>query len=585
MTLMSAGVSSSPQKVLGGATRGAPGLLLRLEATWTRYGDSRPIAYVLFAILYVFPNLVLARHKLLWDDELFTLYLSKTRGWTELWRALSTGADQHPPSFYYLTHLIFRLAGSTHVTLRLAPLVCFALFCVCLCEIARLLVGPRWTLVALLLPLTTPALYYATEARGYGMEVGFVTFSLWMWILAAEGRKRAWTVPALAVGLCLSIASHYYAVFFLIPLAAGELAKTRLRRSIDVPVCCALLAALIPLVLFAPIILKAKTYSEHFWAVPFWSQMLRWYPNMTGNLLLLLLAATALTFVLRIPASQDLQDANSPLGTPVALPVAVVLTTSVLLPILGEIVAQFITHAFTDRYFIAALPGTCIIALWVLQRLSRNTAAGAALISILCILLAAQEWRQLYKKQASNLRLLRSAATLLRRTGNAPIVISDISTFHQLSFYGQRDLANRLAYVADPHRSDYYLGHDTVDRGLLALNPWFPLNVVWWHEWWRTHPFSLVYGGVSDWAWHTFALDEVGNVQLLNRDLSHLLLGVTRTNIPEDDRTPSDPPGKPMLYDQLAAGPPLCNVYMPSDHCPVVDDPNFPPVITYPELK
>ena len=107
----------------------------------------------------MFPNLVLAHHKLLWDDELFTLYLSKTRGWTELWRAMSTGADQHPPSFYYLTHLIFRLTGTTHVTLRLAPLICFALFCVCLCEIARLVVGPRWTLVALLLPLTTPALY------------------------------------------------------------------------------------------------------------------------------------------------------------------------------------------------------------------------------------------------------------------------------------------------------------------------------------------------------------------------------------------------------------------------------------------
>jgi hypothetical protein len=63
------------------------------------------------------------------------------------------------------------------------------------------------------------------------------------------------------------------------------------------------------------------------------------------------------------------------------------------------------------------------------------------------------------------------------------------------------------------------------------------------------------------------------------------LLGVTRTNIPKDDRTPSDPPGKPMLYDQLAAGPPLCNVYMAAENCPVVDDPNFPPVITYPELK
>lgn len=108
---------------------------------------------------------------------------------------------------------------------------------------------------------------------------------------------------------------------------------------------------------------------------------------------------------------------------------------------------------------------------------------------------------------------------------------------------------------------------------------------MWWHEWWRTHAFSLVYGGVSDWSWHTFALGEVGKVELLDRDLSHLLLGVTRTTIPGDDRSAADPPGKPMLFDQFSAGPPLCNVYMPAETCPVVDGPNFTPVITYPELK
>src|SRR5215469_7795486 len=293
---MSTTVSASPQSGL----RGARALLVRLEAAWSRGADSRVFAYVLFTILYIWPNLVLAHQKLLWSDEFFTLYLSETRNWSELWRALSTGGDQHPPSFYYLIHLIFKLVGTTNLTLRLAPLIGFGLFCVCLYEIARRVVERRWALVALLLPLTTPALYYATEARGYGIEVGFVTFSLLMWILAAEGKKRSWTIPGLAVGLCLSVASHYYAILFLVPLAAGELVKTKLRRSIDVPVYCAFLAALIPLVLFAPLILKAKAYSTHFWAVPSWGQALRWYPDMMGFMSLVLLAAAGLSFALRI---------------------------------------------------------------------------------------------------------------------------------------------------------------------------------------------------------------------------------------------------------------------------------------------
>jgi len=576
---MSTTVSTSPPSDL----RGARALVDRLEAAWARGADSRAFAYVLFAILYIGPNLVLAHQKLLWDDEFFTLYLSKTRTWSELWRALSTGADQHPPSFYYLTHLIFKVAGTTQITLRLAPLIGFGLFCVCLYEIARRVVERRWALVALLLPLTTPALYYATEARGYGIEVGFVTFSLLMWILAAEGKKRSWTIPGLAVGLCLSVASHYYAILFLVPLAAGEVVRTRLRRSIDVPVYCAFLAALIPLVLFAPIILKTKDYAEHFWAVPTWGEFLLWYPRMTGYMSFLLLAATGLSLLLRLPASQDSRKATSPLDAHLV----VALVATMLLPLVGMVVAQFITHAFTPRYFLAALPGTCIVTLWGLRRIMRNDTAGPALILIFCILLSAAEWRGLNKWEIADLQQIRSVATLLRRTENAPIIVSDYTVFHQLSFYGRRDLAVRLVYTADPYRATRYLGFDTIDRGALALVPWFPLKIVWWHEWWRDHPFSLVYGSVTKWSWHTYALDALGKVQILSRDTTHLLLGVTRISVPEADRTPSDPTGQPMLYDQLPAnGPPLCKVYMPTQRCPVVDDPGFKtPIITYPDLR
>jgi hypothetical protein len=64
-----------------------------------RVANSRPLAYLAFLAVYVAPVTIVARHKLLWDDEFFTLYLSTTKNWTGLVRALSTGADQHPPSW------------------------------------------------------------------------------------------------------------------------------------------------------------------------------------------------------------------------------------------------------------------------------------------------------------------------------------------------------------------------------------------------------------------------------------------------------------------------------------------------------
>jgi hypothetical protein len=549
---------------------------------WSSWADSRGLAYLVFAVAYIIPNVILARQKLIWDDEFFTLYLSKAASWNDLWKALSTGADQHPPSFYYLTHLIFKVFGTSNVTLRLTAMFGFALACICLYEIAREVAGRRWGLPAMLLPLTTPTLYYATEARGYGLELGFLTFSLLMWIWATQGRKRLLTVPALAIGLCCAVGSHYYAVIFLFPLGVGELVKMRMRRSLDIPTCSALFAGLLPILLFAPLILRASDYSKNFWAIPYWAAMVAWYQLMLGRMPLVLLAMVGLVIVLKIPAAEDW---NSALPE-VSFPVAIALTASALIPIVGVTVAKLVTHAYTERYFISALPGSVILLIWGLRRVVRNDRIGPALATAMCLILFPQQWRDLNAQQLVSLRSMRTVATLLRQTNDAPIVISNITIFHKLSFYGQRDLASRLVYVADPHRSVLYLGQDTVDRGLLALNPWFPLKVVWWNEWWGDHASSLVYGPVADWEWITFALREIGPAELINRDTAHVLFDVTRTTVPENDHLPGDPPGKPMLYDKLPAnGPPLCQAYMRADDCFIVDDPKFTaPMISYPDL-
>jgi hypothetical protein len=251
------------------------------------------------------------------------------------------------------------------------------------------------------------------------------------------------------------------------------------------------------------------------------------------------------------------------------------------------IAAKFVTHAFTERYFIAALPAAIMFLIWAFSRVIRNDRVGPAFATALCLVLFAHQWRDVQSDQITALRTTRSIATLLRRNPDMPIVISDGMNFHRLSFYAQRDLVSRLVYAADPHLSVRYLGQDTIDRGMLALDPWFPLKTVWWDEWWRTHPSSLVYGGVSEWNWITFALREIGTAELKDRDTSHLLFMVNRSTLPGNDRLSEDPSGKPTLYEQLpVSGPPLCKVYMPTEECPEIDDPSFSsPIISYPDLR
>jgi hypothetical protein len=565
---MSVGISptpSSPHKPTGALFR----LFDPALDAWMRLANSRLAAFVLFGLVYIWPTVTLARNKLLWDDEFFTLYLSKTKTWNDLLAALATGADQHPPSFYYLTHLIFNLLGTTHVTFRLTAIVGFGVACLCLYEIVSRILTRPWGIVAMLLPLVTNLYRYAVESRGYALELGFVSFSLLMWLLATEGVRRTLTIPLLAAGLCAAVASHYYAGLVLIPLGAGELVRTKAIRKLDLPVWLAFGGALIPIICFARTIMSARAYSTHFWAVPHLSVAVDWYPITIGYAILLPVGAFALVMISRI--SQP--SFGSLAGGRLRWWHSVTILLFAALPLLGYVVAKLVTHAYTERYMIAACLGVCILVTFGLRLIVANDRLGPALICAMCLPFFFYHAHEITKQELADVELVKLTAADLRRTGDAPVAMADMTNFHRLSFYANRDLVSRLAYTADPHLSTHYLGFDTSDRCHLALDPWFPLNVVWWHDWLSAHQSFLVYGYFPEWTWLPFELPAVGNVRLLKSEsIRRLLLSVENVKAPASDRTASDPPGDPVLYRQFAGlRAPLCTVYM-SSGCPVVDD-------------
>jgi hypothetical protein len=523
----------------------------RALSGWMRLANSRIAAFVFFGAVYIWPTVMLAQHKLLWADEFFTFYISKTRTWNDLIAALTTGADQHPPSFYYLTHLICKLAGTTHVIFRLPAIIGFGAACLCLYEIVSRLLTRPWGMAAMFLPLTMKLYYYASEGRGYGLELGFVSFSVLMWMLACEGRRRALTVPLLAAGLCGAVASHYYAVLALIPLIAGELVRTRVRGKLDLPVWLAFGGALIPVVGFAHTILSANSYSTHFWAqFPHVYLAAEWYVTTLGYPTLVPIGAFALVILFRAAEGPW----PSATGKRLCSWYSAAILLLAFLPVFGIALARLVTHAYTERYMIAAGVGVSILLILLARRAIGNDRLGPAFVCAVCLPFFFWQVRGLNKQEFSDLQAARSSAAFLRGTGDAPVAMAEVFRFHRLSFYARRDLVRRLAYVADPHLSIRYLGHDTIDRGLLALNPWFPLNVVWWHDWLRAHPSFLMYGWVDNWTtWLAFELPSVGNVQFMKREeLSVLLFSVQNAKSPASDRTSSDPSGEPMLYRKLA---------------------------------
>ena len=172
-------VSAATNPVHELESRHQRGWRTRLGGAIQKLAESRTVAWAVFTVFYAIPTVYLAHLKLFWDDEFFTLYLSRTPSWHDLLQALATGADQHPPSFYYITHLVTAVFGSSHVTVRLtAAILGFWLLCICLYEIVRDLATPEWAVVAMFFPLTTEFYYYASEARGYGLVCGFAALAM-----------------------------------------------------------------------------------------------------------------------------------------------------------------------------------------------------------------------------------------------------------------------------------------------------------------------------------------------------------------------------------------------------------------------
>jgi hypothetical protein len=243
-----------------------------------------------------------------------------------------------------------------------------------------------------------------------------------------------------------------------------------------------------------------------------------------------------------------------------------------ILPVVAVVAAKLITHAFTHRYAIAAFPGVCILLTIGFSRINHYSPAGAAALWLMLVATFGGMVVRTYLMQQDELAALRETAAFLRKPADGAIVMSDVTGFHRLSFYARRDLGSRLVYLADPDESIRYLGFDTIDRGLLDLNPWFPLNVRRLLPYVTEHSSFLIWATIGDWSWTANAMAgfdrDVRLAGVLHRSV---LLMVNDAKLPRGGLS-SDASGQQMMYSALpAGGKPLCQWYMPAANCPSVE--------------
>lgn len=482
------------------------------ESFAVRLEKNRLLLIVGFTVLYVFSTSILARRKLLWNDELYTYYIAHLPTMTDVWGALMSGGEQLPPFFYLLTRVSIALFGSNNFALRLPEMFGFWMMCVCLFIFVARRASNFNALLAAIFPLLTFTYYYAFEARPYGLVLGFSALALLCWQSATMNCLRPLSIVCLALSLAAALSSHYYGIFAIFPLALGETARTLIKRRLDAPVWAAFCLAIVPLAWHLPLIRQARVYSSAFWSPPQWMDIPDVYFKMLYLSVLPLILLLFLSGVYQSVRRDKLsfESRATPKIAPPIYEVAAVLGF-IIIPIVCVILAKFVTGAFTDRYAISAIIGFSILISFIAAKLNDNSTLVSSIL-VVCfvgyfgVLASKNTWKVSITPPEIKIGLLQQ-----KGEENLPIVAADPFTFIELNYYAPPEIGSRVLYLADPEISLRRLKQDSIERGIVSLlKPWFRLNVTDYKSYIAARPRFLLCGDPQLFSWIVPQLEEDG---------------------------------------------------------------------------
>jgi hypothetical protein len=279
---------------------------------------------------------------------------------------------------------------------------------------------------------------------------------------------------------------------------------------------------MLPLAIYLPLIQSARTYSGTFWARPYIGSIAEFYGYLLIPLLLPALGvgfcAAGWYFLRRVESPAALKPPQSGAWTSCAgvdacptverwlsSPLVEVVAGLVflLLPAVAVAIAVFGTGAYTHRYAIPAVIGCSVLAVRAMSRLS-CVVPGVALIAavVLSLFFIAKQVRTMpWAAVTANHQAL---IPLLERhmAAEYELLIADPHLFFELSHQAP-SLRSRVAYVAEPQLALQHIGTDAVDRSLLGISAYAPLQMKTLQEVAASRQPFLIYGypAPNGWAW------------------------------------------------------------------------------------
>lgn len=420
------------------------------------------------------------------------------------------------PLFYHLLgHISTSLFGATAFAIRLPSLLGFLLMQVCLYFVAKRIAGNFAGFIAAIIPALTATLFYAQQARPYGVLLGLGALLLLAYQHGTRDAQRTGWLIALATALAVALNTHYFAILLLLPLYTAELVRIVQLRRIDWPMFSAIAIGSAGALLTLPFQKGAGEFRKHYYNVgkiglhaitqSYRALFINYatYSLRTQHILIVLLVVAALILVGAILVRFRANDPTVPLAEKAFLLVLAIL------PFFGFLLARFVTHSIEVRYILPAILGLSVLIAVAVTPLERNAFRARALVGIVLLLLVGAGF-----SRAANARLQRpSLQTLTIAHASAqpgPIYIQNMGNFDELgNAIADPAVRSRIALVYSSPLEISLAHHDTQSLTAEHMRHFTDYRIDSYEDL-RSQPGShlmLLYRG-GGWNWLDKALEQ-----------------------------------------------------------------------------
>jgi hypothetical protein len=450
---------------------------------------------VILAIYVAVRSVVGAALKPFFFDEIITYAVASQSNVRDIWRSLSQAIDSQPPLFYLIERVSLGSFHNPQIALRMPSTL--ALACTLIC-VSVYLKRRNSAAVALLctvsLLLTSLLSNYAINARGYSIVVACIALALVCY------QRLPSVLWAMLLGLSLFLAEsvHYYAVFSMLPFVIAEAFYFLKERRVRWQVWAALIFGLIPLFVFWPLLNSLRNYyGAHIWAHTNLSNIpvLYGYFFSVGSpfgFAVALMCAAGVIGARFLPGPESLVGISR-VGDRVE---GVLLLGLLFVPFTTLLLTKMLHGILLDRYVLSTILGV-VIAMACVMSLAR-----AQIIALFAVFILSSVgvhelsfWRSAHGAHLNDPAASVESFVQKANESDLPVVISDGLLYLQLAHYASPEWKKRFVYLLDESKAVQYLDTDSIDKNLVVLRRYMPLETQELSQFARAHSKFLLYVG------------------------------------------------------------------------------------------